>query len=144
MRIIKTNANIFSFLYYFTYIYHVVSCHSSHILAFEVNPTIYSFKSDIKNPSMCISLHTAAPTSLFQRSSPLRNCQDVPVPLIRKYIVADFTLQTKRKANKSYQLPKGLAVSFLFLTFTPTLASCQLVWASVPIEFGSAFVSIFP
>ena len=54
MRIIKTNANIFSFLYYFTYIYHVVSCHSSHILAFEVNPTIYSFKSDIKNPSMCI------------------------------------------------------------------------------------------
>ena len=41
MRIIKTNANIFSFLYYFTYIYHVVSCHSSHILAFCPNNLVY-------------------------------------------------------------------------------------------------------
>ena len=41
MRIIKTNTNIFSFLYYFTYIYHLVSCHSSHILAFCPNYLVY-------------------------------------------------------------------------------------------------------
>ena len=43
MRINKTNANIFSFLNYFTYIYHVVSCHSSHILAFFPNNFLYYF-----------------------------------------------------------------------------------------------------
>ena len=41
MRINKTNANIFSFLNYFTYIYHVVSCHSSYILAFCPNNLVY-------------------------------------------------------------------------------------------------------
>ena len=41
MIIIQTNANIFSFLNYFTYIYHVVSCHSSHILAFCPNYLAY-------------------------------------------------------------------------------------------------------
>ena len=41
MRINKTNANIFSFLNYFTYIYHVVSCHSSYILAFCPNNLAY-------------------------------------------------------------------------------------------------------
>ena len=65
---------------------------------------------------MCISLHTAAPTSLFQRSSPLRNCQDVPVPLIRKYIVADFTLQTKRKAKKIIKVAERFGC-FIFISY---------------------------
>ena len=41
MRIIKTNTDIFSFLYYFTSLYHVVSCHSSHILAFCPSYFVY-------------------------------------------------------------------------------------------------------
>ena len=47
MRINKTNANIFSFLNYFTYIYHVVSCHSSHILAFCPNNLVIIYESSI-------------------------------------------------------------------------------------------------
>lgn len=41
------------------------------------------------------------------------------------------------------KLLKSLAVSFLFLTFARHLQVAQLAWASEPIVFGSAFVSIY-
>ena len=54
MRIIKTNSDIFSFLYYFTPFYHLVSYHSSHILAFcpsyfDICKERSTFASKLKN-----------------------------------------------------------------------------------------------
>ena len=43
--------------------------------------------------------------------------------------------------NKAKKLPKSLAVSSLILH--RHLQVAQLAWASEPIEFGSAFVSIY-
>ena len=65
---------------------------------------------------------------------------------MRCYVVSKCQSQSVKLWKMMLEVKKfekSLAVSFLFLTFARHLQVAQLAWASEPIVFGSAFVSIY-